>query len=265
MEAEIARIDTDDSSNEAPKAWQVTGSDNEYFKNLLNEQPSETRLSICKKMMCQNIGLLDYVSSRDLTEYVDRVISTFDTDRLNDFMQSPFPYVKQIRNKVSTLVDEHRARTFERWRVQGKIVCQPNYTFPKSISPTKYISNLPKTLYESEEEMKPFERRMIWRVLGLENILWWHRNISQRGFCVNAAIYAYPDFILMTKSGNILMMETKGPQLDNPDSEIKARYGNEWASLAGSQYKYFMVYENKAPNYPGAYSREEFLEIIRDI
>ena len=87
--------------------------------------------------------------------------------------------------------------------------------------------------------------------------------MSKSGFCVNAAENAFPDFILMTKSGMIIMMETKGPQLNNPESQVKARYGNEWANLAGSQYRYFMVYENKSPDYPGAYSLERFMEIVR--
>jgi len=35
----------------------------------------------------------------------------------------------------------------------------------------------------------------------MDNIKWWHRNISCLGFQINGAIYAYPDIIAMTTSG----------------------------------------------------------------
>lgn len=263
MEAEIALIDTDDSSNETPKAWQMTGSDNEYFKKLLNEQPSEARLRICKDMIKKKIGLMNHIDEGELTEYVNRVISTFDTDRLNDFMQSPIPYVNKVRDKVNTLVDEHRAKMFELWREQGKIVCQPNYAFPASISPTSFVSTLPRTLYRAEEDMNGYERDVVFRVASLDNIKWWHRNIARTGFRINGPINAYPDIIAMTQSGIILMIETKGDHLDNAESKAKAKLGHEWDNLAGPNYRYFMVFQTKSPDYPGAYSLERFMEIVR--
>ena len=59
------------------------------------------------------------------------------------------------------------------------------------------------------------------------------------------------------------MIETKGDHLDNAESKAKAKLGHEWANLAGPDYRYFMVFQTKSPDYPGAYSLERFMEIVR--
>ena len=69
----------------------------------------------------------------------------------------------------------------------------------------------------------------------------------------------------MTTSGKILMIETKGDHLDNEESKAKAKLGSQWANLSGSQYRYFMVFQTKAPDYPGAYSYDRFMEIIKGL
>uniref|UniRef100_UPI0026226867 hypothetical protein n=1 Tax=uncultured Pontibacter sp. TaxID=453356 RepID=UPI0026226867 len=70
----------------------------------------------------------------------------------------------------------------------------------------------------------------------------------------------YPDFILYTKSGRVILLETKGDDRDNSDSEAKCRLGNQWAQQAGSGYNYFMVFESKAIE--GAYNLNKAKELI---
>ena len=57
------------------------------------------------------------------------------------------------------------------------------------------------------------------------------------GIFINDYINHYPDFIIFTKGGKIIMLETKGDHLQNPDSEAKLKLGNTWASKAGNQYR----------------------------
>lgn len=61
------------------------------------------------------------------------------------------------------------------------------------------------------------------------------------------------------------MVETKGDHLDNDESKENAQTGDQWAKLAGKQYKYYMVFETKRPDYPGAYSLERFIEIVKEL
>ena len=102
----------------------------------------------------------------------------------------------------------------------------------------------------------------------MENIKWWHRNIARKGFAINGAVNAYPDLIVMTNSGKILLIETKGGQLKNDESKIKSKTGAKGAakaSMAGRLYKYYMVFQTKNPDYEGAYSHERFMDIVREL
>ena len=49
------------------------------------------------------------------------------------------------------------------------------------------------------------------------------------------------------------------------ESKEKAKIGQQWDMLAGSNYRYFMVFESKSPDYPGAYSYDRFMEILKGL
>ena len=70
----------------------------------------------------------------------------------------------------------------------------------------------------------------------------------------------YPNFILRTKSGNLVLLETKGDHLDGTDSRAKCRLGNHWEQVAGPGFNYFMVFESKPIE--GAYTVTKAREMI---
>ena len=94
------------------------------------------------------------------------------------------------------------------------------------------------------------------------NILFWHRNLERgKGYFINGfKAKHYPDFILQTKSGKTILLETKGGHLDNTDSAAKCRLGNEWERLAGDNFAYFMVFDKNEID--GAYSLDRAKELI---
>lgn len=213
----------------------------------------------------QKLSKMNCVNDRELDEYIDRVIGTMSEDQLSELEQSPYPYVVKIQGKVKELIAQHRSSVFDTWLEQDKISCLPNYALPAVISPTAFTSMVPKSLYTAEEDMNEYEFKVVWALSELGNVKWWHRNISRLGFQINGPVHAYPDIIVMLHSGKILMVETKGDHLDNDESKEKAKIGDQWAKLAGKQYKYYMVFETKQPDYPGAYSLERFMEIVNGL
>ena len=54
------------------------------------------------------------------------------------------------------------------------------------------------------------------------------------------------------------MLETKG---DHLDAEKKIKLGNLWASKAGNNYKYCLVYKDRKVD--GAYTKSEFIDLIK--
>ena len=263
--AELARVDVDDSKDAKPRAWKITGTDNLYFKEWFNSQPSEKRLSHSKQLICGKLSSFNSVNDKELREYVDRIIDNLTEDQLSEMEQSPYPYILKIQEKVKLLLAKHSAEVFDKWLEQDIITCQQSYKLPSVIAPTSFITTIPKSLYTAEEDMNDYERKVVWELSSLENIKWWHRNISRRGFQINAHIHAYPDIIVMTKSGRLLLIETKGDHLDNDESKEKATVGAKWDSLTDRQFRYFMVFQSKQPSYPGAYSYDRFMEIVKGL
>lgn len=111
--------------------------------------------------------------------------------RLTSLACSGYPYIIKVEKKVKDLLAAHRSNVFDLWLEQGKITCKPNYALSPVISPTNFFSTYPKSLYSSEEDVNEYERKMVWALSSMDNIKWWHRNISRLGFQINGAIHAY--------------------------------------------------------------------------
>lgn len=265
MEAEIAKIDIDDKDS-LPKAWKMQGFDSQSMKEWFDDQPSERKLKICKDMIISKLSKNNAINDRELETYVDRIIATMTDDQLTDLEHSPYIYVQKINKKVNTLLDVYARRVFHKWIEQEKIVCMPSYKLPMEISPIATIASIPKALYCEEEKFdNEYERKVVMELSSLANVKWWHRNISRKGFAINGAVNAYPDLMVRLESGKLLLVETKGDQLENAESKMKAETGAKWASMAGRMYRYFMVFETKNPEYNGAYSYEEFMKIVKEL
>jgi|GEM_PF-3242632 len=73
----------------------------------------------------------------------------------------------------------------------------------------------------------------------------------------------YPDFIVVTKSGKIILLETKGDDRDNSDSAAKCRLGAKWAELSGKDFYYFMVFDKAQTE--GAYTLSKAKELIKQM
>ena len=265
IDSEIARIDIDDS-DALPKAWKLQGFDSQNVKQWFDEQPSDREMRLCKDMIIKKLSKNNAINDRDLEVYVDRIIQNLTEDQLTDMEQTPGIYVLKINKKVNSLLNEYAKKMFYEWVEQDKISCQPSYKLPREISPTNTIASIPKSLYNEEEKFDTeYERKVVMELSSLNNIKWWHRNMARKGFAINGAVNAYPDIMVRTESGKLLLIQTKGDQLENSESREKAETGAKWAEMAGRMYKYYMVFETKNPGYNGAYSYEEFMRIVKEL
>jgi type III restriction enzyme len=265
LDAEIAKIDIEGTSGAIPKAWKLAGTDNEFFKNWFNSNPVEKRIRICADLIVSTLSRNNAINDRDLRDYVSRVIDTLSPEQVDDLQQSPFPYAQKIKAKIESLLTEYSRSNFYILIEQGKIRCEPCYVFPKTISPLKTVTTIPNSLYTAEEDMNGLEKDIVWELANLPNIKWWHRNIARTGFAINGFINAYPDVIVQTHSGKILMIEPKGDHLGNEDSLNKVTIGRIWQNKAGDQYRYYMVFRNRELEVVGAYHFDRFMEIVKGL
>jgi len=268
QQAELYAVDLEEvrKGDYTPKFIPV---DNAAVKDPLIEyilaRPPQERIANIAEMMTRLIGELWPIQEQEIRKYVERIVADMSTDQLQDFLARKYSYSTAIKKKIATLSDEYAEEQFRKGLQVRNIKLEHDFQLPAAIVPGRLGVEISGSLYEREGDMSEFESRIISGIAGLNSVAFWHRNLGRgKGFAINGfKSNHYPDFLVVTKSGTIILLETKGSYLDNPDTAAKIRLGAEWAQKAGDNYRYFMVYEGTA--IPGGYSVEEVKEFVRQL
>ena len=194
-------------------------------------------------MLAKNI-CFDEISEPQIVRYIKKSIEGVDSEQLEYLYTNDWQTRNTIRKKIETLLSTYQEKKFKEWLDTGQIKCQATYHLPERITIKTKSIGLAKGLYTEEESINGFEYDVINAVANLDNVLFWHRNPSRTGFCINGYMNHYPDFIVQLNSGITVLLETKGDDRDNSDSRAKVELGRTWANKAGEQYRYFMVFDN---------------------
>lgn len=262
-EEDMMKIDIDNGSK--PRMISLREREAIRFREFIRKEPPEQKRPTIAHNICMNLNRLDYVSDRDLKDYVRRVVDNMTSEELEKAEDALPYYARCIWKKIEELADEYREKQFFRQIETGDITIEPSWKFAKQISPMPTMMPLEKALYTDEGDVNGFEFRVIKFIASLDNVKWWHRNIERRGFCLNGFINHYPDFIVKTTRGNIILVETKGDDRDNSDSRKKLKLGTKWADMAGFEYKYYMVFQDTDLEMQGAYKLSEFGSLIKQL
>ncbi|MGI4750281.1 MAG: DEAD/DEAH box helicase [Janthinobacterium lividum] len=260
--SELYRIDLDETKKEhTPTFVRIDGNIKEsLMAYLLDPTKKDSRVKHFTKLLVERIGNLRPIADKEIEKYVSRVLEDFQDEQFNDLASNEYTYTDKIKAKIKLLSEQFAERKFKEYLDTDKVFIKASFTLPKSISPVYTSKDITKSLYEKEASMNGFEERVINEIGNMQNIAFWTRNIEKRGFRINGFINHYPDFIIQTKSGKTIILETKG---DHLDAEQKIRLGRLWANKAGNNYRYFMVYERRTVD--GAYKLDEFLNLIKEI
>lgn len=233
----------------------------EAFVKYISGLPTEGKINQLSGRILKLIKKVDAIPEPELQKYISLVLNNLDSDKLAEVSHNEIFYAHKIKNKIDILSDIFAEKQFTTLLDKGSIICQSHFSFPKKISPINTVKGITKNLYEQEGEMNDFEKKVINDIANLDSVVFWHRNLERgKGFYLNGFVNHYPDFIIKTKNGKILIVETKGDDRDNSDSAKKIRLGEKWASKAGDNYRYFMVFNNAKLD--GAKSIPELLDII---
>lgn len=213
----------------------------------------------------------DCIPDKDMIAYVSDVIHNMSIDDINYARKN----VGYVSNMFTAKFDNLRAKYYkERFNslVKKNQICADTsvepYKFPSSFVLKREGVPFAKSLYSREEAVDGFEAKALAVIDSSPNVKWWHRIASRKDgeFFINGFINHYPDFVVMTNSGVIIFIESKGKQLANQDSADKIELGRIWSSLAGSQkYKYYMVFESKDYALDGAISFDELKDYINGV
>lgn len=263
---EMYTVDIQEEGEAIPKYKRTAKDESEYIREFLAALPPEKKIDQCTKMIVANLNRNNRYAAAELEDYVRRIVGNMTEDELAA-METAIPiYAKKIQKKIEMLEDTYRENQFYKWLDSGKVVCRESYTLPLVITPAYTIDSIPLSLYEAErDDMNDFERQLIDVIVSQKNIRWWHRIIDRRGFRINGFINHYSDFMVMTKSGRLILVEAKGDYLDGDDSKTKLKLGRRWQAQAGSNYRYFMVFKDKELGLDGAYTMDSFMDIIKNL
>ena len=262
ISSELYKVDLDETKKQhTPTFVRLDGSVKESVMTyILDPARKDSRVKNFTKRIMDIIGNLYPIPDKEIEKYINRILEDFKDEQFSDFANNEYSYTDKIKQKIKLLSDLFAEKKFKDFLDTDKVFIKPSFQLPKTISPGDTSKDITKSLYEKEGNMNGFEERVINEIGNMTNIAFWTRNIERRGFRINGFLNHYPDFIIYTKSGKTLLLETKG---DHLDAESKIRLGRLWASKAGNNYRYFMVYEKRTVD--GAYKLEDFLNIIKDI
>lgn len=263
---DMYRVDVEEKGEAVPKYKRADSELSEYIRNRLAQLPPEKKIQSCTNMLCAQINRNNRYAAAEINDYVRRIVAGMTADELAA-METAIPtYAAKIQEKIKGLEKAYREDQFLRWLDTGKIVCRESYTLRPVITPADTTDAIPKSLYEAEKnDMNIGEHELIDAVVALGNVKWWHRIIERNDFRLNGYINHYPDFMVMTNSGKLVLIEYKGDDRDNSDSERKLKLGRKWQAQCGQNYRYFMVFKNREFGIDGAYTMDQFVEIMKEL
>ena len=267
---DAVQVDISEKGEVTPKTKNLSKAELDWFAAQLAAKPDGERL---KWLTRQAVSMLekknDCCTLADLKGYVDTVVKALPpTVRDNLTIELLPSFVQCVSDKIERLAKEHKKQRFDSWIATNVIKCTPRCKLPSSISPDKVVTHFEKTLYSGEyDDMDGDETEIINKIIAKDNVRWWHRIKDRRPgeFFVNGYRKMYPDFLVMTESGNLVVVEVKGPHLDGTDSQEKAELGKTWADMAGTHFKYFMVFKKAGDGVPGAMLLNDFLNTLAQL
>lgn len=263
---DMASIDLVESRKDeyVPEYRKVTDQVKQAFVEYITTLSPEGKINQLAGRLSQQVKRIDEIPEPKIIEYIKSSISGLNTEKIAEISNDDYFFSTLIKNKIHSLTDKYAEKQFITLLDKGIVVCQDSFEFHKRISPKNTVQGITKNLYVEEGEMNDFEKKVINEVANLDSVVFWHRNLERgKGFQLNGFINHYPDFIVKMKNGKIILIETKGDYLDGSDSLQKIRLGEKWASKAGDNYRYFMVFNNAKLN--GAKSIGELIEALKDM
>ncbi|MDP2302296.1 MAG: DEAD/DEAH box helicase family protein [Ignavibacteria bacterium] len=260
--SELYKVDLDETKKEhTPTFVKLDGGVKEtVVAYMYDPDRKDSRVKNFTKRIMDIIGNMYPIPDIEIKKYINRILDDFKEEQFGDFANNEYTYTDKIKQKIKILSEAFAEQKFKDFLDTDKVFIKSSFTLPKNISPIDTAKDITKSLYEKESSMNGFEERVINEIGNMPNIAFWTRNIERKGFRINGFMNHYPDFIIQTKSGKTILLETKG---DHLDAEQKIRLGALWAGKAGNNYRYFMVYERRTVD--GAYKLEDFLNIAKEI
>ena len=192
------------------------------------------------------------VSPEDKVDFIEKAIQTQIKKHkrsLPELSVNRYLLADRLGDVITEILEAHTKKVFVDLITKKKLAVASFDAYPAIIalkSPVPKVFN--KNLYERIDAINGEERGFVERIdLGaLDNIDYWVRNREKVDpFYIQGWRRGkfYPDFVAVTKKGNILALEWKGEdRLDNPDTIYKTEIAKKWENLGKGKLRFFLVH-----------------------
>ncbi|MDD3607737.1 MAG: DEAD/DEAH box helicase family protein [Candidatus Moranbacteria bacterium] len=199
----------------------------------------------------------------DKVSFLDKAIEyQLKKHTLSELSVNRYVLADRMGQFINGILEKYAKERFDVLLQKKKILTKPFDAFPDIIALKQSVpQEFNKNYYEKTDKLNGEELKFIQRLDldTLPNIKYWVRNREKvdpfyiQGWKKNKF---YPDFIAVTKKGNILALEWKGAdRVSNEDTEYKVEIGEIWSKLNNDKH-FFLVHNGNI---------EEVLKNVKDL
>jgi len=192
------------------------------------------------------------VNPEDKVAYIEKAIQTQIKKHkrtLPELSVNRYLLADRLGVVITEALEAYTKKRFARLLTEKKLSVDAFESYPPTIalkSPVPKVFN--KNLYERIDGINGEERGFVERIdLGvLDNVDFWVRNREKVDpFYIQGWRKGkfYPDFVAVTKKGNIVALEWKGEdRISNEDTAYKVEVAKEWEKLGKGKLKFFLAH-----------------------
>lgn len=212
-------------------------SDKNFTKNeLVQWLDKKLRFSLLEKS--DKVGFLDKAIDYQLKSHT-----------LSELSVNRYVLADRLSEVINGILEEYAKERFDSLLQKKKITTEPFDAFPATITLKQAIpQEFNRNYYEKTDKLNREELEFVQRLDldTLPNIKYWVRSREKVDpFYIQGWKRGkfYPDFVAVTKKGNIIALEWKGAdRVSNEDTGYKVQIGEEWTRLGKGKQHFFLVH-----------------------
>jgi type III restriction enzyme len=169
---------------------------------------------------------------------------------ISELSVNRYLFLDRLNQAINVVLENYAQKQFDQLVSKKKISTKPFEKFPETITLKQEIpQEFNRNYYEKIDKLNKEELNFVERLDldSLDNIDFWVRSREKQdpfyiqGWKRNKF---YPDFVVVTKKGNVVALEWKGEdRVSNEDTEYKVTIGDIWSKLGGKKLHFFLVHK----------------------